>query len=138
VQNVTVLVADDHAIVLEGLVSLLREHDVNVVGAVRDGHALLDAARRLRPDVIVTDVSMPGISGLDVLPRLRAHGVRSRVIVLTMHHDQDLAARALRAGASAFVLKLSAGRELLTAMREALAGRTYVTPTIAGDAPGRD
>jgi two-component system, NarL family, response regulator NreC len=126
----TVLVADDHAIVKEGLVSLLKEHDFDVVGAVGDGHELLESARRLRPDLIVTDMSMPGLSGLDVLTRLKADRVGSKVIVLTMHHDADLATRALRSGASAFMLKHSAGEELLTAIHQALEGRTYLTPTL--------
>ena len=95
----SVLVADDHAIVKEGLVSLLKEHDFNVVGAVGDGHELMEAARRLRPDLIVTDLSMPGLSGIEVLTRLQAEQVESKVIVLTMHHDSELATRALRAGA---------------------------------------
>ncbi len=99
----TVLVADDHAIVKEGLVSLLKEHDFDVVGAVGDGHELIDAARRLRPDVIVTDISMPGLSGLDVLARLKAEHIDSKVIVLTMHNDAELATRAMRAGASGFL-----------------------------------
>src|SRR6187401_3595361 len=116
----TVLVADDHAIVLEGLVRLLKEHDLNVVGAVGDGHALVEAAQRLRPDVIVTDVSMPGLSGLDVLARLKAGHIESKVIVLTMHHDGELAARAMRAGASGFLLKHAAGQELLRAVDRAL------------------
>ena len=126
----TVLVADDHAIVKEGLVSLLKEHDFDVVDAVGDGHELLESARRLRPDLIVTDMSMPGLSGLDVLTRLKADRVASKVIVLTMHHDAELATRAMRAGASAYLLKHSAGEELLTAIRQAIEGRTYLTPTL--------
>ncbi len=126
----SVLVADDHAIVKEGLVTLLEEHDFDVVGAVGDGHELLEAARRLRPDVIVTDLSMPGQSGLDVLTRLKAEGVDSKVIVLTMHRDADLATRAMRAGATGFLLKHSAGEELLTAIQQALEGRTYLTPAL--------
>ena len=114
-RKTTVLVADDHAIVKEGLVSLLKEHGFDVVAAVGDGHELLATAKRIRPDAIVTDLSMPGLSGIDVLHRLRSSGIDSKVIVLTMHHDADMAARALRAGASAFLLKLSAGDELLTA-----------------------
>ena len=112
----SVLVADDHAIVKEGLVSLLKEHDFDVVGAVGDGHELIDAARRLRPDVIVTDLSMPGLSGLDVLTRLKSERIESKVIVLTMHDDGELATRAMRAGASGFLLKRSAGEELLNAI----------------------
>ena len=126
----TVLIADDHAIVKEGLVSLLKEHDFDVVAAVGDGHELIAAARRLRPDVIVTDVSMPGLSGLDVLTRLKAEHVESKVIVLTMHHDGELATRAMRAGASGFLLKQSAGEDLLTAIHQALAGRVYLTPAL--------
>ena len=126
----TVLVADDHAIVKEGLVSLLKEHGFDVVAAVGDGHELLETAKRVRPDAIVTDLSMPGLSGIDVLQRLRSAGIDSKVIVLTMHHDAEMAARALRAGASAFLLKLSAGDELLTAIRQALEGRTYLTPAL--------
>jgi DNA-binding NarL/FixJ family response regulator len=126
----TVLIAEDHAIVREGLVSLLKEHDFDVVGAVGDGRELADAARRLRPDVIVTDLSMPGLSGIDVLIRLKAEHVDSRVIVLTMHRDGELAARAMRAGASAFLLKHSAGEELLAAIHQALEGRVYLTPAL--------
>jgi DNA-binding NarL/FixJ family response regulator len=127
-RRITVLIADDHAIVKEGLVSLLKEHDFDVVGAVGDGQQLLDAARRLRPDVIVTDLSMPGLSGLDVLPLLKTERIASKVVVLTMHNDGEAAARALRAGASAFLLKESAGEELVTAIQQVLQGRIYITP----------
>ena len=126
----TVLVADDHAIVKEGLVNLLKDHDFDVVGAVGDGHQLLDAARRLRPDLIVTDLSMPGLSGLDVLTRLKAEHVDSKIIVLTMHNDADLATRAMRAGASGFLLKHSAGEELLKAVQQAVEDRVYLTPAL--------
>ena len=126
----TVLVADDHAIVKEGLVNLLKEHDFDVVGAVGDGHELVDTAVRLRPDLIVTDLSMPGLSGIEMLTRLKAEHVNSKVIVLTMHRDAELAARAMRAGASAFLLKHSAGEELLNAIQQAVEGRGYLTPTL--------
>ena len=129
----TVLLADDHAIVTEGLAELLREHDFDVVGAVGDGQRLIDAAKRLRPDVIVTDLSMPGLSGLDVLARLKAERIDSKVIVLTMHHDADLATDAMRGGASGFLLKESAGDELLAAIRQALQGRVYLTPAVTRD-----
>lgn len=129
----SVLVADDHAIVKEGLVSLLKEHDLEVVAAVGDGYELMEAARRLRPDVIVTDLSMPGMSGLDVLARLKAERIDSKVIVLTMHQDVELATQSLRAGASGFLVKHSAGEELLTAIHQALEGRVYLTPAMAKD-----
>lgn len=126
----TVLIADDHVIVREGVVGLLEEHNFDVVAAVGDGHELLAAARRFRTDLIVTDLSMPGLSGLDVMERLKAERIDSKVIVLTMHHDAELATRAMRAGASAYLLKHSAGEELLTAIRQAIEGRTYLTPTL--------
>jgi DNA-binding NarL/FixJ family response regulator len=129
----TVLLADDHAIVTEGLARLLREHEFDVVGAVGDGQLLIDAARQHRPDVIVTDLSMPGLSGLDVLARLRAERIDSKVVVLTMHNDADLATVAMRAGASGFLLKESAGEELVAAIRQALQGRVYLTPALTRD-----
>jgi DNA-binding NarL/FixJ family response regulator len=135
-RRTTVLVADDHTIVLEGLVSLLKE-EFDVVGAVGDGQLLLDAAKRLRPDVIVTDMSMPGLSGLDVLPRLKAEHCDSKIIVLTMHHDAELATRAMRAGASGFLLKYSASEELVTAIRQALLGNTYLTPPLTREVMDR-
>ena len=128
----TVLIADDHTIVVEGLVGLLKD-DFDVVGTVSDGQLLIDAARRLRPDVIVTDISMPGLSGLDVLPRLKAERVDSRVVVLTMHNDAALATRAIRAGASGYLLKHSAGEELVAAIQQALQGRVYLTPALTRD-----
>jgi DNA-binding NarL/FixJ family response regulator len=131
-----VLIADDHTIVMEGLVSLLKD-EFEVVGAVTDGNLLVDAAKRLRPDVIVTDISMPGLSGLEVLPRLKSDHIDSRVIVLTMHNDAELAARAMQAGASGFLLKHSAGEELVTAIRQVLQGRIYLTPAVTRDVMAR-
>jgi DNA-binding NarL/FixJ family response regulator len=132
-RRTTVLLADDHTIVTEGLAGLLAKHDFDVVGTVRDGHQLIDAAKRLRPDVIVTDLSMPGLTGLDVLARLQAEQVESKVVVLTMHNDADVAALAMRGGASGFLLKESAGDELLAAIRQAMQGRVYLTPALTRD-----
>jgi DNA-binding NarL/FixJ family response regulator len=129
-RRTTVLIADDHAIVMEGLVSLLKEHDFDVVGAVGDGEKLIEAARRLKPDVIVTDLSMPGLTGLDVLVKLKAEHIDSKVVVLTMHNDAERATQALKAGASAFLLKESAGEELVTAINQALQGRVYLTAAV--------
>lgn len=129
-RRTTVLIADDHAIVKEGLVSLLKAHDFDVVGAVGDGEALIESARRLRPDVIVTDLSMPELTGLDVLVLLRAERIPSKVVVLTMHNDGKRAAEAIRAGASGFLLKESAGEELITAINQSLQGRVYLTPAV--------
>jgi DNA-binding NarL/FixJ family response regulator len=132
-RRTTVLLADDHTIVTEGLAAVLAKHEFDVVGAVRDGHQLIDAAKRLRPDIIVTDLSMPGLTGLDVLARLKAEHVESRVIILTMHHDADVASLAMRGGASGFLLKESAGDELLAAIRQALQGRVYLTAALTKD-----
>ena len=116
----TVLLADDHAIVTDGLSRILQEGGFEVVGAVSDGQALIDAATRLRPDVIITDLTMPGLTGLDVLARLKTERLDSKVIVLTMHNDADLATDAIRGGACGYLLKESAGEELLVAIRHAL------------------
>jgi DNA-binding NarL/FixJ family response regulator len=129
-RRTTVLIADDHAIVSEGLAALLTKHDFEVVGTVRDGQALIDAAKRLRPEVIVTDLSMPGLSGLDVLSRLKAEHVDGKVIVLTMHDNPDLATVAMRAGASGFLLKDSAASEVVMAIQQVLLGRVYLTPAL--------
>jgi DNA-binding NarL/FixJ family response regulator len=133
VKQAKILLADDHTIVAESLARLLAgEHQL--VGIARDGSEMLQAARRLRPDVIVTDIGMPGMSGLEAMKRLKADGVCAKVIFLTMHDDAALAGEALKAGASGYVLKNCAGEELFTAIREVQAGRTYITPRIAGQA----
>ena len=132
-RRTTVLLADDHPVVTEGLSGLLQRHDFNVVGAVADGHLLVDAARRLKPDVIVTDLSMPGLSGLDVLARLQSEGVASKVIVLTMHDDPNLAAMAMRGGAAGYLLKESAADELVIAVQRALQGHVYLSPALTKD-----
>lgn len=136
-RRTTILLADDHAIVTEGLAELLKKQNFDVVGEVRDGNLLIDAAKRLLPDVIVTDLSMPGLSGLDVLARLKAEQVDSKIIILTMHNNADLATVALRAGASGFLLKESAADELVNAIRQALQGRVYLTPALTKDVMDR-
>ena len=127
----TVVLADDHAIVRDGIAKLLVDFGFDVVGAVGDGEALLDTVRRLKPDVIITDISMPGpVSGLDALSRLRDENSQSKVIVLTMHHDAELAAHATRAGAAGYLLKHAAGEELVTAIETVMQGRVYLTPAV--------
>lgn len=129
-RRVTVLLADDHPIVVEGLVALLQR-EFTVVGSVPDGVHLIDAARQLGPDVIVADIAMPGMSGMEALRRLKLDGSSAKVIFLTMHADGQLAAEALRAGAAGFVVKHSAGKELIEAILTVLRGRTYVTPQLS-------
>jgi DNA-binding NarL/FixJ family response regulator len=127
-----VLLADDHRIVAEGLKSLLAD-EFDLAGIVEDGRALVQAAVDVRPDVIVTDVSMPLLSGIDALLQIRKDNPDARVVLLTMHRDAAYARRALEAGASGYVLKHSAPAELVLALRAALQGRTYVSPEIAAD-----
>jgi DNA-binding NarL/FixJ family response regulator len=127
-----VLLADDHVIMAEGLATLLNGH-VDVVGTVGDGRQLLEAARELRPDVIVADIAMPVLSGLEALRRLKAERIDAKVIFLTMHADAQLATEALRAGASGYVLKYSAGEELIRAIQEVVEGRVYLTPLLTKD-----
>jgi DNA-binding NarL/FixJ family response regulator len=131
-RHARVLLADDHTMVAQGLARLLRD-DFDLVGTVGDGKALIDAAQRLRPDVIVADMAMPVMDGLEALHQLKAARINAKVIFLTMHADAQLATEALRVGASGYVLKHAAGEELITAIQEVLQGRTYLTPLIAKD-----
>ena len=127
-----VLLADDHLLVAEGLRSLLSP-EFDLVGVVEDGRLLIEAAGQLRPDVIVADVTMPNLNGIDALVQLRQGGNQVPVVFLTMHRDVTFARRALEAGAAGFVLKHSAPAELVSAIRAALEGKTYLTPQLAGE-----
>jgi DNA-binding NarL/FixJ family response regulator len=127
-----VLLADDHCVVTEGLRGLLQPH-FDVAGIVSDGLELLQVARTLDPDVIVLDISMPSLNGIDAARQLRASKSRAKLVMLTMHTEVAYAVRALEAGASGFVLKHSAPSELVTAIRETLKGETYITPQIAAE-----
>ena len=131
-QRPRVLLADDHLMVAEALKSLLAA-EFELVGVVEDGRALLEAAGSLRPDVIVADITMPHLNGIDALVQLRRGGDHVPVVFLTMHRDASFARRALDAGASGFVLKHSAPAELVLAIRAALEGKTYLTPQLAGE-----
>jgi len=122
-----VLLADDHRLLREAFARLIEE-DCEVVGGVGDGRAVLADAPRLRPDIVVMDVAMPLLNGLDAARQLRQLMPNVKVIFLTMNEDPDVAAEAFRAGASAFLLKTSAASELLTAIAEVSRGRSYVTP----------
>jgi DNA-binding NarL/FixJ family response regulator len=128
----TVLLADDHTIVAEGLEGLLKDR-FKLVGTVRNGRELLAAADQLRPDVIVTDISMPLLNGIDAVRQIKISLPRTKVVVLTMHSDPHMAVQALRAGASAYLLKVSSGEELVRAIDEALQGRVYLSSLISKD-----
>jgi DNA-binding NarL/FixJ family response regulator len=127
-----ILLVDDHAILMEGLQSLLAGM-YDLVGKAGDGRAMVEAARELRPDIIISDISMPLLNGLDAARQLKKEGIRAKVIFLTMHDDAALASEAFRLGAAGYVLKESAGSELFLAIKEVLAGRIYISPLITKD-----
>ncbi len=127
-----VLLADDHRVVSEGLKRLLAD-DFELVGVVEDGRALVAAARKLQPDVVVADITMPHLNGIDAMAQMKKDNAHIRVVFLTMHQEPAYARRALEAGAAGFVLKHSAPAELVMAIQAALKGQTFITPALAGD-----
>jgi DNA-binding NarL/FixJ family response regulator len=132
VKRIRVLLADDHRIVAEGLKQLL-EPEFDLVGWVENGRELLAAARELRPDVIVTDITMPELNGVEALEELRKDNPDVRVVFLTMHQHVAYARQAMDAGALGYVLKHSAADELIMAVRAAADGKSFVTSAIAGE-----
>jgi DNA-binding NarL/FixJ family response regulator len=118
--------------VSEGLQSLLAD-EFELVGMVEDGRALVAAAKKLRPDVIVSDITMPHLNGIDAMARLKKDNPDIKVVFLSMHQNAAYARRALQAGALGFVLKHSAPAELIMAIRAALKGKTFISPALAGD-----
>jgi DNA-binding NarL/FixJ family response regulator len=129
---IRVLLADDHTLFVEGLQALLKG-SVDVVGVVRDGRALLKAVQDLRPQVVVADISMPMLNGVDAVRQIKNLHPDTKVVMLTMHAEPQLAVEAFRAGAVGFVLKTAPREELITAIQEAAQGRAYLTPSITKD-----
>jgi len=129
--SISVLLADDHAIVRDGLRMLLEAHtDLNVVGAVADGREAVKEARRLRPDVVVMDISMPELNGIDAAHAICEALPETRVLMLSMQTGSEHVHRALQAGARGYLLKQAAGTELVAAVRALHAGRRYLTEKI--------
>jgi DNA-binding NarL/FixJ family response regulator len=126
------LLADDHWIIMEGLKSLL-EPEFELAGMVEDGRALVEAAGRLKPDVIVADISMPGLNGIEAVRQIMKARGDVKVVILTMHADSAYAAAAIDAGATGYVLKHAAASELITAVRTVLQGENYLSPLITGE-----
>ena len=124
-----VILADDHTLLLDAFRKLLVD-DCEVVAAVSDGRALLEATATLRPDVVVVDIAMPLLNGIDAARQIKQTLPDTRIIFLTMNEDPDLAVEAFRAGASGYLLKRSAASELQTAIREVVMHRSYVTPLV--------
>lgn len=127
-----ILIADDHTMVRESLVGVLQaEQGVEVVAQAADGVEALEAAVRTRPDVVVTDLSMPRMSGMELVRRLRDALPEARILVLTMHHEDEYVLQAVRAGATGYLVKDSAARDLIDAVRSLMAGRGYFSPQAA-------
>jgi len=129
-KRTTILLADDHTMVCAGLKKLL-EPEYEVIGCVEDGHSLVKTALALRPDLVLVDVSMPMLNGVDAGRELKKLMPRVKLIFLTMNPDPEVASEALQVGASGYLLKESAEEELLLALRNALRGTSYVTPKIS-------
>jgi DNA-binding NarL/FixJ family response regulator len=125
-----VLLADDHTLVNEGLAKLLHD-DFDLVGTVEDGRALIEAAQRLKPDVILLDISMPLMNGVEAARRLKQIMPQVRLIFLTMHSETGYVREAFRAGASGYVLKRAAAAELVSAIHDVMQGKTHLSEAIA-------
>ena len=126
-KRVRILLADDHTEMLKRVVHLLQ-NEFEVVGAVNDGQALLEAASKLRPDVVLLDVSMPIMNGLEAVDRLREAGSRAKVVFLTVHEDPDFVHESLARGALSYVVKPRLTSDLVPAIKEAVANRSFVSP----------
>ena len=127
-----IVLADDHEIVLDGLRRIL-EQEFEIAATVRNGRELVGAVEALKPEVVVADISMPLLNGLEALRQVKGGSSRTRFVFLTASPDVALATQAFRAGASGYVLKHAAAEELVGAIRDALEGRTYITPRIANE-----
>ena len=126
-KRVRILLADDHREMLKRVVHLLQS-EFEVIGAVNDGQALLEAASKLRPDVVVLDISMPVMNGLEAVDRLKEAGSKAKVVFLTVHEDPDFVHESLAKGALCYVVKPRLTSDLVPAIKEALANRSFVSP----------
>ncbi len=126
-KQVRILLADDHKEMLTRVVHLLRD-EFEVVGAVNDGQALIEAAAKLRPDVVILDISMPVMNGLEAAHRLKAAGCEAKVVFLTVHEDPDFVQESLVQGALGYVVKPRLTSDLVPAIKEALANRAFTSP----------
>ncbi len=130
--RIRVLLADDHAMLTDALVNSLRQ-EFDVVGVAADGRSMIEMAKEKRPDVIVTDISMPELNGIDAVRILRKEMTSIKLLFLTMHSDLPLVEEAFRAGASGYLLKLCSVDEFIKAIQSVARGGMYITPLLAGD-----
>lgn len=129
---ITVFLADDHAVVRDGLRALLEaQADLRVVGDAADGRVAAREAETLRPDVVVMDIAMPELNGIDAAAQIRASSPATQVVILSVHADSEHIFRAFKTGALGYVMKEAAGQEVVKAVREVHAGRRYLSPLIA-------
>ena len=126
-----IILADDHSVLLEGLRKLL-ESEFDLVGVVNDGRTLVSTARKLQPDLIIADISMPSLNGIEASRQIRKSCPSAKILILTMHADTAYVEEAFRAGVHGYVVKHAAAEELFSAIREVLRGRAYVTPLVSG------
>ena len=133
--KIRILIADDHALVREGVRALLSLcDDLEVVGEAADGSEAIAAARRLDPDVVLMDIHMPGLGGLEATPEILRNHPRAKILVLTQYDDREYVARFLKNGASGYVLKRAAGSELASAVRAVHRGGLVIDPSLAREA----
>lgn len=131
---IRVVIADDHHLVRQGIRALLeRAGDITVVGEADDGQKAVELAEQLTPDVLVIDISMPRLNGIQATELLRQRGLATRVVILSVHNEPTLVRQALRHGATAYLLKDAVTEELLLAIRAANEGKNYLSPAISGD-----
>jgi len=131
-ERIRVLLVDDHAMFREGVRSLLEgEPDMEVVGEVEDGRAAVETALTLAPDVVLMDITMPNLDGIEATRQIRARDAGIKVLILTMHDNEDVFFRSISAGASGYVLKRSGGVELMSAIRSTHEGNSYLSPLLA-------
>ncbi len=127
--RIRVLLADDHEAMLERVVRLLKT-ECDVVGTATDGQQALEAVRDLKPDVVVLDISMPVMNGIETAHHLKKAGVEARIVFLTVHDDPDFAREALEAGALGYVIKPRIASDLVAAIKEVYAGRLFLSPSL--------
>lgn len=128
----TILIADDHTLFRQGLRSLLeRQADIKVIGEAGNGRHTLEQVRKLKPDIVLLDISMPGLSGLDMIPRIRKINPDTKVLILSMYENEEYLYRGLRAGARGYVLKKVAASDLLASIEAVQAGDVYLSPSMS-------
>ena len=128
----TIIVSDDHQMVRQSIVSLLeQEKDIEVVGEASDGHETLKLVQQKRPDLVLIDIAMPLLNGMETARRIQMMDIDTRAIILSMHADEEIVRQALKNGASGYLLKSSVVEELMIAIRAAVSGRVYLSPSIA-------